>query len=231
MGKVMAILELVNISKVYKDKGYSVEALRSVNLSVNAGEMLAIMGESGSGKSTLLKIIGTVDNPTSGQYLFNGIDISKESDKSLAKIRNNQIGFVFQNFALLERESVEYNIRLPMKIKGISRNLQDKKVNDILGKIGLSNKRKKIVTRLSGGERQRVAIARGMINEPDLLLADEPTGALDSETGKLIMDLLKRINELGTTVIIVTHNIDIAKQCDRIIKIKDGKICYEKDYI
>lgn len=227
----MAILELVNISKVYKDKGYSVEALRSVNLSVNAGEMLAIMGESGSGKSTLLKIIGTVDNPTSGQYLFNGIDISKESDKSLAKIRNNQIGFVFQNFALLERESVEYNIRLPMKIKGISRNLQDKKVNDILGKIGLSNKRKKIVTRLSGGERQRVAIARGMINEPDLLLADEPTGALDSETGKLIMDLLKRINELGTTVIIVTHNIDIAKQCDRIIKIKDGKICYEKDYI
>ena len=200
-------------------------------MSVNAGEMLAIMGESGSGKSTLLKIIGTVDNPTSGQYLFNGIDISKESDKSLAKIRNNQIGFVFQNFALLERESVEYNIRLPMKIKGISRNLQDKKVNDILGKIGLSNKRKKIVTRLSGGERQRVAIARGMINEPDLLLADEPTGALDSETGKLIMDLLKRINELGTTVIIVTHNIDIAKQCDRIIKIKDGKICYEKDYI
>ncbi len=227
----MAIIELINISKVYKDKGYSVEALRSVNLSVNAGEMLAIMGESGSGKSTLLKIIGTVDNPTSGQYLFNGIDISKESDKSLAKIRNNQIGFVFQNFALLERESVEYNIRLPMKIKGISRNLQDKKVNDILGKIGLSNKRKKIVTRLSGGERQRVAIARGMINEPDLLLADEPTGALDSETGKLIMDLLKRINELGTTVIIVTHNIDIAKQCDRIIKIKDGKICYEKDYI
>lgn len=193
-------------------------------MSVNAGEMLAIMGESGSGKSTLLKIIGTVDNPTSGQYLFNGIDIRKESEKSLAKIRNNQIGFVFQNFALLERESVEYNIRLPMKIKGISRNLQDKKVNDILGKIGLSNKRKKIVTRLSGGERQRVAIARGMINEPDLLLADEPTGALDSETGKLIMDLLKRINELGTTVIIVTHNIDIAKQCDRIIKIKDGKI-------
>lgn len=227
----MAIIELINISKVYKDKGCSVEALRSVNLSVNAGEMLAIMGESGSGKSTLLKIIGTVDNATSGQYLFNGRDLSKESDKSLAKIRNNQIGFVFQNFALLERESVEYNIRLPMKIKGISRKLQDEKVNEILGKIGLSNKRKKLVTRLSGGERQRVAIARGMINEPDLLLADEPTGALDSETGKLIMDSLKRINEFGTTVIIVTHNTDIAKQCDRIIKIKDGKICYEKDFI
>lgn len=148
----MAIIELINISKVYKDKGCFVEALRSVNLSVNAGEMLAIMGESGSGKSTLLKIIGTVDNATSGQYLFNGKDLSKESDKSLAKIRNNQIGFVFQNFALLERESVEYNIRLPMKIKGISRKLQDEKVNDILGKIGLSNKRKKLVTRLSGGK-------------------------------------------------------------------------------
>lgn len=221
----MTEIELKNVVKTYKEKDFEVKALRGINLSIDKGEMVAIMGVSGSGKSTLLNIIGTIDNLTSGEYILDGTNVEKFNDLNLAKIRNKKIGFVFQDFALIEKATVEYNLMLPMKFNGTGKKEKKEKVDEMLKLVQLTSKKKVLPTRLSGGQRQRVAIARALINNPDIILADEPTGALDSETGKKIMNLLKNINKQGKTVIIVTHDINIADMCERTINIKDGLVC------
>lgn len=217
---------MINLSSIYKiynpNKRNQYYALNGIDLNISAGEMCAVMGESGSGKSTLLHIIGLLDNFTSGKYMFNGIDISKLSEAKRTNIRAQKIGFVKQDFALIDDYSTIDNVMLPLySIKAKDRK---KKVMTAINALGISEFAEKQVSELSGGEKQRVAIARAIVNDPSLVLADEPTGALDSKTTSEIMDVFKSLNSQGKTVVIVTHDHGIAKQCGRIIKISDGKI-------
>lgn len=220
----MALIELINISKTYGDNDNKFYALQDVNLKIEEGEIIAIIGPSGSGKSTLLNIIGCIDVQSSGIYKFNGSEISKSSEKELAKIRNKEIGFIFQNFNLLNNYNLIDNVVLPLEYS-------DKKVKDkffkgveALKSVGLSKHKNKTPQNLSGGEKQRVAIARALINEPKIVLADEPTGALDQNTGEEVLSILKELNAKGVTVIIITHDMKVASYCNRIIKIQDGRV-------
>lgn len=216
------MIKLKKVSKIYKTGKVEFQALREVDLNVEKGEFIAIMGPSGSGKSTLMHIIGFLDTPDSGQYIFNGLDISNFSEDEMAEIRNNKVGFVFQQFHLLPRENVVENVYLPLIYSGKS---SDKTaVMDKIRVVGLKSKEKNLPNEMSGGERQRVAIARALVNSPDIILADEPTGNLDSKTQSEIMDIFTNLNKEGKTIILVTHEEDVARYAQRIVKIKDGRI-------
>jgi putative ABC transport system ATP-binding protein len=193
-------------------------------LSVEKGEFLSIMGPSGSGKTTLMNIIGCLDSPTNGSYYLNNKSVSKLDDDELAKIRNEEIGFVFQSFHLLARNTAFDNVMLPLKYAGLSKEEATKRSNNVLDLVGLSSRSKHTPAELSGGQQQRVAIARALVNEPSILFADEPTGNLDSKTGQDVMKIFKDLNENGQTIILITHEDSIAKQSNRIITIMDGLI-------
>lgn len=217
-------IRLENICKVYSGTGYKVDALNNINLDINKGEMLAIMGASGSGKSTLLNIIGCIDHPTSGRYIFREKNMTELKEKEIAKYRNKVFGFVLQDFALIERYSVSKNIRIPMIYSGVGIKEQKKRTIDMLKLLGIEDKKNQLPIRLSGGQRQRVAIARALINDAEIILCDEPTGALDSVTGMEIVSILKKLNEQGKTIIIVTHDEKVAQKCNRVLVLSDGKI-------
>jgi putative ABC transport system ATP-binding protein len=218
------LIEIKNITKLYEMGEEKLYALRSVDLAIEKNEYVAIMGPSGSGKSTLMNIIGCLDTPTSGDYILNGKDVHEMDDDELAEIRNKEIGFVFQTFNLLPRSNALHNVELPLVYSGLSRTERLKRAEEALVNVGLSDRMTHKPNELSGGQRQRVAVARALINNPSLILADEPTGNLDTKTGEEIMALIKELNNKGNTIIIVTHEEDIAKHAKRIVKIRDGMI-------
>ncbi len=217
------MIELENITKVYHMGKVDVHALRGVTLSVTEGEMLAITGASGSGKSTLLNIIGCLDRPTSGRYVFEGGDVSKLSDNQLAEMRNKKFGFVFQDFNLLPRASALANVELPLVYSsGVHQRRQ--RATEALRRVGLVERANHRPAELSGGQQQRVAIARALINNPALILADEPTGELDTHSSDEIMSIFQQLNQEGITIILITHEANIAAQAQRIIHIQDGRV-------
>ena len=218
------IIKTENLTKDYETGTQVVSALKGINLSVEKGEFLSIMGPSGSGKTTLMNIIGCLDSPTNGSYFLNDKSVSKLDDDELAKIRNDEIGFVFQSFHLLARNTAFDNVMLPLKYAGIGKEDATKRSNNVLDLVGLSSRAKHTPSELSGGQQQRVAIARALVNEPSILFADEPTGNLDSKTGQDVMKIFKDLNKNGQTIILITHEDSIAKQSNRIITIMDGLI-------
>ena len=220
---------LLNLSHIYKDyqqEKLVVPVLKDVSLSVEEGEYVAIMGPSGSGKTTLMNIIGCLDLPTSGSYELSGQDVLACKDRELADVRLNSIGFVFQSFHLLPRESALENVALPLIYAGVKKAEREKRAVAALERVGLADRVDFKPTQLSGGQKQRVAIARAMVNNPKILLADEPTGALDSKSGKQIMELFDRLNEEGVTIVMITHDAKIASYAKRVIRIIDGEIEY-----
>ena len=218
------IIHLENITKRYKVGTQAVHALRSVSLDINRGEYVAIMGASGSGKSTLMNIIGCLDTPSGGRYVLNQKDVSRLSDNELAEIRNAEIGFIFQVFNLLPRSTALDNVMLPMVYAGVKRNERKSRATEVLGDVGLSDRMLHKPNELSGGQRQRVAIARALVNRPSILLADEPTGNLDSKISEEIMKLFAEIHRKGNTLVMVTHEESIAQHAHRIVRLKDGEI-------
>lgn len=202
----------------------SVDALKGVSFGVNKGEFISIMGPSGSGKTTLMNIIGCLDTPTSGQYFLNNKPVGDMTENQLAKIRNQEIGFVFQSFHLLARNSALNNVLLPLKYAGTNKEKALELANNVLNKVGLQDRINHSPAELSGGQQQRVAIARALVNSPSILFADEPTGNLDTKTGEEVMSLFQELNDQGQTIILITHEDDIARQSKRIINIKDGLI-------
>lgn len=223
-----ALLNLSNIAKVYQIGSEQVYALRSIDLQIKKGEYVALMGPSGSGKSTLMNILGCLDTPSSGTYILNGTNVSNMTDNELAEIRNKEIGFIFQTFNLLPRLTALENVALPQVYAGVKKDLRLEHAMQSLTNVGLGDRVKHKPNELSGGQRQRVAIARALVNNPSMILADEPTGNLDTKTSYEIMKLLEEIHQKGNTVIIVTHEEDIAKRAHRIVRIRDGVV--EKDY-
>lgn len=218
------VIRLIDIVKNFKIGTVVVEALRSVSVTIRKNEFVAIMGPSGSGKSTLMNLIGCLDTPTSGQYFLNGEDVSKMDDNSLAEIRNKQIGFVFQTFNLLPRSTALENVMLPLIYAGVTKTKRIEQAKNMIEEVKLSDRSTHRPNELSGGERQRVAIARALINNPAIILADEPTGNLDSRTSIEILGLMEEIHRAGNTILIVTHEEDIALHAHRIIRLMDGKI-------
>ena len=216
------MIELENVTKVYRMGKVEVHALRGVSLNIKPGEIVAIVGASGSGKSTLMNIIGCLDKPTSGTYLLEESDVNRLNDNKLAEIRSKKLGFVFQDYNLLSRASAVANVELPL-VYGDGRNRR-KRALEALERVGLAARAKHKPTELSGGEQQRVAIARALVNNPDIILADEPTGNLDSVTTAEIMAIFRQLNRDGITVVLVTHEMDVAKQTRRIIRLYDGKV-------
>ncbi|MBN2666729.1 MAG: ABC transporter ATP-binding protein [Bacteroidales bacterium] len=218
------VIEIHDIVKNYQIGSVIVRALRSVSVTIKKNEYVAIMGPSGSGKSTLMNLLGCLDTPTSGEYILNGTDVSKMADDYLAEIRNKEIGFVFQTFNLLPRYTALENVTLPLIYAGVPKADREKVAVDTLEQVGLGDRMEHKPNELSGGQRQRVAIARALVNKPSIILADEPTGNLDSKTSIDIMGLLDVIHNAGNTVIVVTHEEDIARHAERIIRLFDGEI-------
>ena len=215
---------MAGITKVYQVGDESVHALDGINLSVEKNEYVAIMGPSGSGKSTLMNIVGCLDTPTSGLYELNGTNVSEMNDNQLAKVRNKEIGFVFQTFNLLARSDILHNVELPLIYGGISSSERKHMAREAIARVGLSDRIHHKPNELSGGQRQRVAIARALVTKPSILLADEPTGNLDSKTGKDIMALFDTLHSEGNTIVLVTHEEDIAEHAHRAIRLRDGKV-------
>ena len=223
------IIQTINLHKTYMQGGRPLNALKGINLEINAGEFTAIMGPSGSGKSTLLNMIGALDRPTKGNVIINGRDLSQLNDNQVADLRNTEIGFIFQFFNLIPRMEALGNVELPMAIKGTGRRKRHDRAEKLLSLVGLGDRTDHKPSQLSGGEQQRVAIARSLANNPVLILADELTGNLDSRTGKEIMELLRRLNtEEGKTFVLITHDPMVGQNTDRIIQFKDGLIEGEK---
>lgn len=218
------IIQFKDITKIYQIGTVEVPALRGINLSVDRNEYIALMGPSGSGKSTLMNLIGCLDSPTSGEYFFEGRDVSHLADDELAEIRNRKIGFVFQNFNLIPRSDVFHNVELPMIYAGESSSRRRQKTLEAIEKVGLTDRMHHKPNELSGGQRQRVAIARALVNNPSIILADEPTGNLDSKTGEEIMTIFEDLYKAGNTIILVTHEEDIASHARRIVRMRDGLI-------
>ena len=218
------LIDLKNVSKSYRNGDQELQVLKNVHLEVEEGEFVAIMGPSGSGKSTLMNIIGMLDRPTSGEYYFDGVEVSKLSEKKLAQVRNQQIGFVFQQFFLLSKLNALQNVELPLIYAGVSQSKRKALAEQYLKKVELEKRMHHLPSELSGGQKQRVAIARALVNHPSIILADEPTGALDTKTGEQIMELLTELNREGKTIIMVTHEPEIAAFAKRQIVIRDGVI-------
>ncbi len=218
------LIRIENLSKVYQLGQVQVRALNRINLTIERNEYVAIMGPSGSGKSTLMNIIGCLDVPTEGRYILNDQDVSHLTDDELARIRNKEIGFVFQTFNLLPRATALHNVELPLIYNGTPRAKRREMAMEALERVGLADRASHRPNELSGGQRQRVAIARALINNPSLILADEPTGNLDSKTGEEIMQIFNDLNEAGNTIVLVTHEEDIGRRCKRLIRLLDGEI-------
>ena len=218
------MIRIENVIKTYDMGENSVKALQGVSFTINQGEFVSIMGPSGSGKSTCMNMIGCLDRPSSGLGEINGKETAKMSEKELAELRNKTIGFVFQQYHLLPSMTVLENVMLPLRYQGIEKHLRKEMAIKALEKVGLQNRKSHRPHELSGGQKQRVAIARAMVTNPKIILADEPTGALDSETGKQVLDMFRQINATGTTIILVTHDPEIGASTNRCIKIFDGKI-------
>jgi putative ABC transport system ATP-binding protein len=213
-----------DLSRTYEMGGAVIHALQDVDLTISRGEYVAIMGPSGSGKSTLMNVIGCLDSPDAGSYLLNGQRVSELGDRQLAQVRNQEIGFVFQTFNLLQRTTALHNVEMPLIYAGVSRKQRIEKATAVLKTVGLTDRIHHRPSELSGGQRQRVAIARALVTEPSILLADEPTGNLDSTTAKEIMELFESLHRAGNTIVLVTHDRDVANHADRIISLLDGRI-------
>ena len=224
--KVKPLIEMKEIIKAYNIGLESeIEILHGIDLKIYEGEFVAIVGESGSGKSTLMNIIGVLDKQTKGEYYLDGIDIKNANEAEMNVIRNKKIGFVFQNFNLIGRTSALRNVELPMLYAGVPAEQRTKRAKELLSKVGMASRMNHMPNELSGGQKQRVAIARSLVNNPSIILADEPTGALDSETSTMVMNIFNDLNKnQGKTIILITHSKEIAEQCPRIVTIKDGKI-------
>ncbi len=223
------LVEFKDIYKIYKMGDQEVRAIDGISFSVYEGEFLAIIGQSGSGKSTCMNIIGCLDVPTSGTYLLNGTDVSNLNDNQLAEIRNEMLGFIFQQYNLLPKLNVLDNVKLPLMYKGLSEKEQKEQAMKALERVGLSDKCKNKPSQLSGGQQQRVSIARALAGSPSVILADEPTGALDSKTSREVIEFLQELNAQGNTIILITHDNFIAAKAKRVIRIHDGKIIYDGD--
>jgi putative ABC transport system ATP-binding protein len=223
----MALIETLDLWKTYVMGDEEIHALRGVSIAIERGEYVAIMGPSGSGKSTLMNLIGCLDTPSKGRYLLNEKEVESMNDDELARIRNEEIGFVFQTFNLLPRATALHNVELPLVYAGVSGKVRQERARQALEKVELTSRASHRPNELSGGQRQRVAIARALVNNPSILLADEPTGNLDSKTGTEIMGVFARLHEAGNTIILVTHEPDIAGYAHRVISIRDGQV--EKD--
>lgn len=223
------LITIKDIGRKYVIGSEIIHAIKSVSLTINKGEFVALMGPSGSGKSTLMNILGCLDTPTKGEYILNGINVSHMTDNELAEVRNSEIGFVFQTFNLLPRNSALDNVALPLVYAGISKEKRQARAKAALENVGLGNRTDHRPNELSGGQRQRVAVARALINDPSIILADEPTGNLDTKTSIEIMGLMEDIHAKGNTIILVTHEEDIAMHAHRIVRMRDGLV--ENDYI
>lgn len=221
-----SIIKLENIvKKFYVGKPNELEILHSISLEVQDGEFVAIVGPSGSGKSTLMNMVGILDRPTSGEYILDGINVGKADDSELSKIRNQKIGFVFQTYNLISKTNALKNVELPMLYAGVKNHTRRQRAKELLDLVEMGDRAKHLPEELSGGQKQRVAIARAMANDPAIILADEPTGALDSKTGRLVMDLFHKLNkEKKKTIVLITHSNELAAETDRIISIRDGNI-------
>lgn len=224
----MQMLKLEHIEKAYQQGKNTIPVLHDITFHVAHGEFVAIMGPSGSGKSTLMNLIGLLDTPTSGSYFFDGTEVSRCSENMLSQIRNEKIGFVFQNFNLLPRQSALENAALPLLYAGVKPKVRRERAREVLEKVGLADRVSFLPTQLSGGQKQRVAIARAMINHPKLLLADEPTGALDTASGEQVMELFHELHKTGVTIVMITHELEIAQHAERILTIRDGRLGEEQ---
>ncbi len=222
--KMAPIISVRNIRKTYIMGSNIINAVQDISLNINKNEYVALMGPSGSGKSTLMNLLGCLDTPTAGDYILNGTNVSEMDDSALADVRNNEIGFVFQTFNLLPRLSALENVALPLVYAGINKTKRLEKANDVLTSVGLGDRVDHKPNELSGGQRQRVAIARALVNDPSIILADEPTGNLDSKTSYEIMGIFEEIHNAGNTVILVTHETDIAEHAHRIVRLMDGLV-------
>jgi putative ABC transport system ATP-binding protein len=220
---VKEVIKMKNIEKVYKMGSSTFTALEEIDLSIEKGEYVAIVGPSGAGKSTLMNIIGCLDTPTEGEYILDGLD-TRCSDSKLAEIRNKKIGFIFQNYNLLPKLNVLENVELPLFYLGLPNKKVREKAMEALTKVGLETHLRHKPTELSGGQKQRVAIARALVTDPQIILADEPTGALDSKTGREVLNMIKELNREGNTIVMITHDKEIAAEANRIITVKDGRI-------
>jgi len=224
------LLRLRGVTKIYEPDGQEVVGLEGVDLDIHSGDFLAVMGPSGSGKSTLMNIIGCLDIPTSGSYEIKGIPVSRLSPEELARLRNREIGFVFQVFHLLPRYTALRNVELPLLYAGVGREERTGKALEALRAVGLEDRRNHLSNQLSGGQKQKVAIARALVNRPSLLLADEPTGNLDTKSGDELMEILTRLNGEGTTIVLVTHDQAIARRAKKIVYIIDGRLVAKEEY-
>ena len=225
-----SMIELQGIIKrFYIGQPNELEILHGIDLKVNRGEFVSIVGSSGSGKTTMMKIIGILDRPTEGEYMLDGVDVAHAKDRDLSMIRNKKIGFVFQTYNLISRTSALKNVELPMLYAGIGKKERTERAKELLNMVGMGERMSHTPDELSGGQTQRVAIARAMANEPSIILADEPTGALDSKTGRMIMDIFHRLNEeQGKTIVLITHSQELAEETQRIVTLKDGIIIGER---
>ena len=223
------MIQLTDIYKIYHMGDEEVHALDGISLNISENEFVALMGQSGSGKSTCMNIIGCLDVPTSGTYILNGQDVSVMNDDQQASIRNKTVGFVFQQYNLIQKLTAFENVELPLIYRGIHEKARREIVQDVLAKLGIDDKAKNLPNQMSGGQQQRVSIARALVGKPSIILADEPTGALDSKTGEELLDLLVQLNEEGNTLVLITHDIKVAGRAKRIVQLMDGKIVSDEE--